>query len=143
MNELIVNKKLSIPQSEVDYSFVPSGGPGGQHANKAATKVILSFDVANSPALSERQRARIMRRLASRINSEGILQLSAQDTRSQHQNRDIVTGRFLTLLGEALRPVKKRRATRPSRAARERRMEEKRQLSEKKKRRRWRWKDRR
>ena len=124
-DDLFINDKLTIPAWELNFSFSPSGGPGGQHANRAATRATLFFDVANSPSLNERQRQRIQQRLRSRIDQDGILQVSAQDTRSQHQNRDLARERFQELLQEALKQRKRRRKTRPSRAANERRLEEK------------------
>ncbi|MFW6097120.1 MAG: alternative ribosome rescue aminoacyl-tRNA hydrolase ArfB [Chloroflexota bacterium] len=123
----MVNNNLTIPSWELTFSFSPSGGPGGQHANKAATRVTLFYDVANSPSLTEAQRKRLLKRLNSRLDQDGILQLNAQDTRSQHRNREIVLERFEELLREALKPRKRRRKTRPSRAANERRLREKKQ----------------
>lgn len=124
-DDIVVNNSLTIPSWELTFSFSPSGGPGGQHANKAATRVTLFFDVANSPSLTEAQRKRLMKRLESRLDKDGILQINAQDTRSQHRNREIVLERFEDLLREALKPRKRRRKTRPSRAAHERRLREK------------------
>lgn len=124
-DNVVVNNNLTIPSWELTFSFSPSGGPGGQHANKAATRVTLFYDVANSPSLTEAQRKRLLKRLDSRLDQDGILQLNAQDTRSQHRNRQIVLERFEELLREALKPRKRRRKTRPSRAANERRLREK------------------
>lgn len=124
-DNVVVNNNLTIPSWELTFSFSPSGGPGGQHANKAATRVTLFYDIANSPSLTEAQRKRLLKRLNSRLDQDGILQLNAQDTRSQHRNREIVLERFEELLREALKPRKRRRKTRPSRAANERRLREK------------------
>lgn len=124
-DNVVVNNKLTIPAWELTFSFSPSGGPGGQHANKAATRVTMFYDVANSPSLTEAQRKRLLKRLDSRLDKDGILQLSAQDTRSQHRNREIVLERFEELLRETLKPRKRRRKTRPSKAANERRLREK------------------
>ena len=123
--DLFINDKLTIAGWELNFSFSPSGGPGGQHANRAATRATLIFDVVNSPSLDERQRHRIQKRLRSRIDQDGLLQVSAQDTRSQHQNRDLARERFQALLQKALKRRKRRRKTQPSRAANERRLEEK------------------
>jgi len=123
--DLFINDKLTIPAWELTFSFSPSGGPGGQHANRAATRATLIFDVANSPSLNEQQRRRVQERLRSRIDQDGLLQVSAQDTRSQHQNRELALERFQALLQRALKRRKRRRKTRPSRAANERRLEEK------------------
>jgi len=124
-NDLYINEKLSIPEWELTFSFSASGGPGGQHANRSATRATLFFDVANSPSLSDSQRRRLMRRLSSRIDQDGILQVSAQDTRSQHRNRELATERFQELLAEALKRRKRRRPTRTPGWANERRLREK------------------
>lgn len=124
-DDLVINDKVTIPQWELSFSFSPSGGPGGQHANRSATRVTLHFDVANSPSLNDTQRARIKKRLSSRINQEGILHLSSQDSRSQHRNRQNVIDRFQEMLAQALKRRPKRRKTRPSAAANERRLREK------------------
>lgn len=136
---LIVDDTLRIPERELSVRFVTGGGPGGQHVNKSATKVILSFDIAGSPSLTERQRARLLQKLAGRIDGGGVLSVQVHETRSQKQNRDIATGRLLLLLTAALYEPPPRRRTKPSRAVREHRLREKQQRAEKKKRRRWRY----
>ena len=130
--DVIIDSSVTIPARELTFSFSPSSGPGGQHANRAATRVTLFFDVANSPSLDEAQRERLLKRLASRLDQNGILQLTAQDTRSQHQNREIALERFEKLLSEALKPRKRRRKTRPSATANERRLREKKQRGRRK-----------
>lgn len=136
MNErhvYIEENNLIIPANELSFSFSTSGGPGGQHANRAATRVTLSFDVANSPSLTEAQRETLLKRLASRLDQEGVLQLSARDSRSQHRNREMALERFEELLRRALKPRKRRRKTRPSAAANERRLQEKKRRGQRKK----------
>jgi ribosome-associated protein len=132
MNEsaLRITDNVSIPMSELQFRFARSSGPGGQHVNRSATQVELLFDVANSPSLNEAQRQRVLRRLRSRIDKEGVLHLVSQETRSQLRNREEVVERFQALMREALRVPKRRLPTRPTRAARERRLEEKRRRSE-------------
>jgi ribosome-associated protein len=128
-----ITNTLSIPLSELSFRFSRSSGPGGQHVNKSETRVELLFDVANSPSLTDAQRERVMRRLSNRIDGAGVLHVTSQATRSQKQNRDLVILRFTRLMQKALRPRKKRRPTRPSRAAKERRLREKKRRSEIKK----------
>jgi ribosome-associated protein len=140
-NQIVINEELAIPESELSFSFSTSGGPGGQHANRSATRAILDFDVHSSPSLSDAQRARILARVGNRISREGILQISAGESRSQHQNRQEAIARFQALLERALRPQKKRHSTRPSRAAQERRLEAKRQHGQRKAERQKRWRD--
>lgn len=133
---LAINDALWIPRAELAYRATRSGGPGGQHVNTSSTRVELAWDVAGSPSLSDAQRALIREKLANRISGEGVLQLSASEHRSQHQNREAVTERFVELVRQALVVPKKRKKTRPSKAAREARLHAKRHRSEIKRRRR-------
>ena len=127
--DLPVTDAVTIPMSELQFHFSRSGGPGGQHVNRAATQVELTFDVQQSASLNEAQRARVLGRLKSAIDSRGVLHLTCQTTRSQSRNRAEVTERFQRLLRQALHIPKPRRPTRPSRAAVERRMQEKRRVA--------------
>ncbi|HZD10722.1 MAG TPA: alternative ribosome rescue aminoacyl-tRNA hydrolase ArfB [Candidatus Binatia bacterium] len=140
-SDVVLENGLTIPAWELTFSFSPSGGPGGQHANRSATRVTLFFDVAHSPSLDEAQRERLLKRLRSRLDQDGMLQLSTQDTRSQHRNREIVVQRFAELLYEALKPRKRRRKTKPSAAANERRLRDKKQRGQRKKERGRDWRD--
>jgi len=132
---LSITPTVSISPAELQYRFVRSGGPGGQHVNKTATQVELLFDVEHSPSLDEASRARIKQRLRHRIDGEGILRLVSNASRSQLQNRADVTERFVHLLAAALRPVKARHPTRPSRGAKENRIASKKARGEVKKKR--------
>jgi len=131
-SHLPINDQLSIPLAELHFRFTPSGGPGGQHANRSATRVELLFDVAGSPSLNDEQRQRILTALGTYIDSEGTLRLVSRASRSQLQNRQDVTARFQALLARSLRPRKHRRPSRVPRAERARRLAQKRQHSEKK-----------
>ena len=130
---LTITANLTIAQDELQYRFVRSGGPGGQHVNKTATQVELTFDVAHSPSLDEGQRQRIGQALRKRIDGEGVLHLVSTATRSQSANREEVTERFRDLLAAALKPVKPRRPTKPSRGAKEKRIASKKARGETKK----------
>jgi ribosome-associated protein len=138
-DRVVINEGLSIPFSDLQFRFTIGGGPGGQHVNKTATRVTLFFDVASSTALDDESRARLLDRLANRLDRNGVLQLSVQDSRSQWQNRQLAVARFQTLLSEALIEESERRSTRPSRAAREERLAEKRKRAVIKRDRRRRW----
>ncbi len=139
MDGLRVTRSVVIPDSEVSFKFSRSSGPGGQNVNKRETQVELVFDVAGSPSLGPRQRERVMRHLASRLDSSGRLHIVASEARTQGRNRDIALERFTRLMADALRPdPPKRRASRPSAAARERRLDEKRLRSRRKRERAWR-----
>lgn len=135
METIDLGRGIQLPLSELDFSFARSGGPGGQHVNRAETKVELRWDVAASPSLDEGQRARVREELASYITDDGVLRLSSGETRSQHRNREAVVARLQALMARALQPRRSRRPTRPSRSARERRLDQKRARGEKKARR--------
>lgn len=123
-DDLIVREGLVIPDAELSERFMPSGGPGGQHANRASTRVELRFDVASSSALSRSQRERIIERLG------GEVRVVVDEERSQLRNRDIARDRLAARLRAALTREAPRRPTRPSRGAKERRIKEKKRRSE-------------
>ena len=126
--DLHVTDAVTIPMAELQFHFSRSGGPGGQHVNRTATQVELTFDVQGSASLNESQRARVLSKLKSAIDSRGLLHLSCQTTRSQSRNRAEVIERFQHLLRQALHVPKPRRPTRPGRTAVERRLQEKRRV---------------
>jgi len=123
---LDVSPTLRIPAAELEYRASRSGGPGGQHVNTSSTRVELWWDVANSPSLSEEQRAQLIERLARRLDSSGRIRLVSAGSRSQLRNRDDVTERLRSVIAEALMVRKKRKATRPSKAAKAARLDAKR-----------------
>ena len=128
--ELVVNRELSIPLSEIELRASRSSGPGGQHANVTASRIEAVFDVDASPSLTEAQRQRLRAKLGPRVTA------IAQDARSQARNRSLALERLRGRLADALRVPKRRRPTRPSRTAKERRLEEKRRRGELKRQRR-------
>jgi ribosome-associated protein len=130
IDEIRINRNLTIPADEVRFRFSRSGGPGGQHVNKTSTKAELLFNVMESPSLSERQRQRILKRLAARITEDGILRVEVRETRSQSQNRAIALERFRRMIAEALRPQRRRIPTKPTRQSKEKRIEKKKQRGE-------------
>jgi ribosome-associated protein len=130
--DLRITDTVTIPLAELHFQFSRSSGPGGQHVNRTATQVELTFDVHNSPSLGEAQRARVLARLDSYIDSRGVLHLTSQATRSQYRNRADVVTRFQHLLRDALHIPKPRRPTRPSAAATKQRLQEKRHTSTRK-----------
>lgn len=138
-SNLIINEQISIPRSELSFRFDTSSGPGGQHANRSATRVTLLFDLANSPSLDEETRARLLENLGRQLDKQGVLHLSVQDTRSQKQNRDIAESRFMLLLAEALSESKERIETKPPAEAVEKNKVEQQKHSQRKKERRTDW----
>jgi ribosome-associated protein len=123
---LHVRPGISIPLDEVEVRATRSSGPGGQHANVTASRVEASFDVGASSALTEEQKRRVMARCGP------IVRAVAQDTRSQRRNRDLALERLTGRLARALAVQRRRKATRPTRAAKERRLQQKRRRGEKK-----------
>jgi ribosome-associated protein len=132
---IAITPRLTIPASELTFQFSRSGGPGGQNVNRRETRVELLFDVANSPSMSEAQRSRLLKRLGTHIDSDGVLHLVAQTHRSQRRNREEAVQRFVQLLRSALRRRKRRIATEVPHKAKERRLAAKRRRSESKERR--------
>ena len=125
-----------IPDDELEWRFSTSGGPGGQHANRTASRAELRFDITTSRAFDSASKDRILSRLGDRAPG-GVVTIVADDTRSQWRNRQIARARLDDLLDAALRPPPPpRRKTRPSRAARERRLSDKRAQSRRKQQRR-------
>jgi ribosome-associated protein len=130
MSGLRVTRGLEIPDDEIELSFSTSSGPGGQHVNKTATRVNLTWNVKESRALGPRQRDRILKQLSNRIDSSGRLRLSSGRFRSQYRNREDVMARLKQLVSDALRPPTRRVETRPTEASRERRLRAKRRRSQ-------------
>jgi ribosome-associated protein len=120
---LRVGRHLVIPAAELEWRFSGSGGPGGQHANTANTRVELVFDVTGSSALGPRQRARLLDRLGP------VVRVVVSDERSQARNRQLALERLAQRLTDALRVERPRRPTVPTRASRERRLHAKQQRS--------------
>lgn len=135
---LFVNDRIQIPLKEIQFDFVRSSGPGGQNVNKVATKAVLHWNVTASPSLPEDVRARFLARYSRRINQQGELVLTSQRFRDQGRNTADCLEKLRSLLADVATAPKRRRPTRPGKAARERRLEGKRQQSAKKQRRRFR-----
>lgn len=121
---LRVTRSCVVPLSELRWRFETSGGPGGQHANRARTRVELSFDIAESPSLSPADRERLMAKLGD------VVRVVADDHRSQARNRSLALDRLRSRLAEALRRERHRRPTTPSTASHERRLAGKRRRAE-------------
>lgn len=126
---------LKVLQSEITYKATRSSGAGGQHVNKVSSKVILYFNILSSDALSENEKNRLLNHFKSKVNSEGVLQLSSEESRSQFRNKALVTARFIDLIAEGLKVKKVRHQTKPKRSAIVKAKKTKQQHSEKKARR--------
>lgn len=112
-----ISRDCVIHLDELTWRFGTSGGKGGQHANRARTRVDVSFDIVGSPSLTERQRSRLLSQIGE------VARASAEDERSQARNRALALDRLRAKLAEALREERPRRPTRPSQASRRRRLE--------------------
>ena len=129
---LYVNAKIGIPLRELSFSFVRSGGPGGQNVNKVNTKAVMRWAVANSPSLPAAVRDRFMRKYASRISKEGELVLTSQRFRDRGRNVADCLSKLRSMILSVATLPKPRRPTKPSKAARARRRKNKEAQSKKK-----------
>ncbi|HEY0935493.1 MAG TPA: alternative ribosome rescue aminoacyl-tRNA hydrolase ArfB [Trebonia sp.] len=136
-DDLRVNRWLVIPAGELHERFSRSSGPGGQSVNTADSRVELSFDIARSPSLPEREKNRALDRLAGRL-TDGVVTVAAETERSQLMNRDAARVRLAALLKEATAPPPPPRVpTKPTRGARQRRLDDKRRRAQVKRNRRY------
>lgn len=131
-NSLPIRSGVVVPRHELTFRATRSGGPGGQHVNKTSSRVELTWSVASSSALSPELRARALERLATRLDREGILRLVSDRTRSQLQNKEDVTERFVEILRQALTIPKLRKATKVSKGVKARRLDAKKRHGAKK-----------
>lgn len=125
MAELRITDTLTIPERELEESFVLASGPGGQNVNKVSSAVQLRFQVAFSPSLPEAVRYRLMTSLKSRLTTSGELILVGRQFRDQNRNREEVRERLAALIRAATVEPKKRFKTRPPRGAVEDRLKDK------------------
>jgi ribosome-associated protein len=120
-----IKDNISISEDELVFKASRSGGPGGQNVNKVNTRVTVFFDVTNCGTLSDVQKRRILTRLATRTDKNGVLRVVSQKHRTQKANRRVAVERLQQLLVDALKTRPVRKKTRVSYAAKQRRLEEK------------------
>jgi ribosome-associated protein len=123
-DRLVVTESVRIPRHELDVRFSASGGPGGQHANKTATRAELTFDVESSSAFDDAQRSRVIDKLGP------VIRITADGERSQLRNRAVAEQRLIDKLRSALHVPRRRRATRPTSGSQRRRITAKKQRGE-------------
>jgi len=129
------NGKLTAAKlnREVEFSASRSEGPGGQNVNKVNSKITLRLDITNSQIIRDEEKKIIKEKLSSFLTKEGILILSAQEKRSQLQNKEAVIEKLDALLAKAFEVKKQRKPTKPSKSAKAKRIQKKKMTSEKKK----------
>ena len=127
---LVISNNLTIPESELRFSFARSSGPGGQNVNKVSSKAILHFDVRNSPSLPLDVRARFLDQYASRVTKSGEIVIHSEEFRDQPKNIQACHDKLKGLILAVLKPPKKRRPTKPSRGSKVRRLKAKKARSQ-------------
>lgn len=130
MDDLSIDKRLSVPASELSLSFARSGGPGGQHVNTTDTRVRLRFDLLSTACLPPALKQRLLEALQSRLTSDGVLVITSDRYRSRHRNIEDVRERLRSLILEHRQPPKKRRPTKPTRGSQRRRLDGKKRRGE-------------
>jgi len=122
---LKINDDTSIPFAEIEISAIRSRGAGGQNVNKVSTAIHIRFDVRASSALSDNDKARVLRLRDQRISKEGIIVIKSQRFRSQDKNRSDALEKLAEMIRKALVERKPRKPTKPSTRSREKRLDEK------------------
>jgi len=125
MEDLYINPKITIPSEYLTVSCSRSSGPGGQHVNKLNTRVSVFLDIRNCPCLSEQQKHKLTAALKGRVDKQGVLQVSSQQSRSQVTNRNTALQRMAELIGQALKPKRIRKKTHVPKRAVEKRLNDK------------------
>ncbi|GGD54884.1 alternative ribosome rescue aminoacyl-tRNA hydrolase ArfB [Lacimicrobium alkaliphilum] len=128
---LIINSNVSISEDEVELSAIRAQGSGGQNVNKVASAIHLRFDI-NASTLPDFYKQRLLKLSDSRITSDGVVVIKAQNARTQEQNKEDALARLVALIKEAGKTRKARRPTKPSKAAKRRRIENKKKTGSKK-----------
>ncbi len=132
-DDIVVKNGIVIPAHELTITTSRAGGPGGQHVNKTDTRVTIHWNVANSKALTETQKQRVLDKLEPQLTDVGDLVVHNGSTRSQLQNRKLACQQLAQKVRRALHVPKKRMKTRISKGVKEKRLQEKKQRSELKK----------
>lgn len=133
---LAITGSVSIPRGELQYRASRAGGAGGQHVNTSSTRIELLWNVTTTQALDDEARARVATKLASRLDGEGNLRVVSSARRSQLQNREAAESRLAELVRGALAVPRRRKPTKPTRAAKEARLGQKKKRSDTKRQRR-------
>lgn len=130
MSDLPISRRVVIPAADLSWTAVRASGPGGQNVNKVSSKVDLRFDLEHTAALGDAEKERLRALAGSRLDKDGRLVVTSQATRDQSRNLEDARDKLAALVKAALTPPKRRRPTKPSRAAKARRVDDKRKRSE-------------
>jgi len=128
-----ITDTISLNESEIEEDFIRSPGPGGQHVNKTESAVQLRFNARRSPALSNAVYLRLVPLAGSRLPTDGVIVITANQFRERERNREDALNRLLDLIRQAAVPPRRRRATKPTKGSKERRLESKQRKGETKK----------
>lgn len=132
MSALFILPNLAIPESEFEFRFTRSSGPGGQNVNKVSSKAILRWNIINSPSLPASVRARFLLLFKTRLTKEGAVLIASDRYRDQSRNQEDCREKLRAMLLIAATPPKPRKKTKPSKSSLERRHKLKKKLGEKK-----------
>jgi ribosome-associated protein len=128
-----INKQIEIRESELEFNFIRSSGPGGQNVNKVATAVQLRFDVSSSTSLADEIKTRLKFLAGKKTTNEGVIVIEAKRFRTQEKNRQDAIKRLFELIDKASHKPKRRIKTKPSAASKSKRVDDKKIIGEKKK----------
>ena len=121
----VVTATLSIPDTELEWGFSRSSGPGGQNVNKVSSAVELRFEAARSPSLTDPVKSRLKKLAGRKWTKDGAIIIQCDETRHQARNREIARARLVELISRALITPKRRIPTRPTKASQRRRLDSK------------------
>jgi ribosome-associated protein len=129
-NDVSVRSDITIPDSEIEIATSRAGGPGGQHVNKSNTRITVRWNINNTTALDDQQKARVLQKLASELTNEGDLIVHSSASRSQQQNKEAALSILAAKVKKALHVPKRRMKTRVSKSVKESRLQDKKRRSQ-------------
>lgn len=127
---VLANEQINLLKKELNYKTSRSGGKGGQNVNKVETKVEITYNLYNSRVFSEEQKQKLSVKLKNKLNEEGELRIVSENFRTQLENKNGAVKKLISLLNQALKMDKKRKATKPTKAGKERRLDTKKRRGE-------------